>query len=126
MKCEQPQAHKEAYCNQTALGRDVSKRLSRRIQPPWHMAEGRVGYGRVANLRLAHVRDAEHELEDAVAARDGGAVADEHGARAVLWVADAREDDALPAGRRGGSVGARRSNARQHSCHNIKQACKQP
>ena len=47
-----------------------------------------------ARLRLAHVGDAEHELERAVAARDARAVGDEHGARAVLGVRDAREDDA--------------------------------
>ena len=50
------------------------------------------------HLRLAHVRDAEHELEDAVAARYDRAVADEHRARAVLWMADACKYYALPPG----------------------------
>ena len=45
-------------------------------------------------LSAPEVGDAEHELEDAVAARDDGRVGDGNGAAAVLGVADARKDDA--------------------------------
>ena len=45
-------------------------------------------------LGAPEVGDAEHELEDAVAARDDGRVGDGDGAAAVLGVADARKDDA--------------------------------
>ena len=46
-----------------------------------------------ARLCGANVGDAEHELEGAVAARDGGAVRDEDRSSTVLGVRDAREDD---------------------------------
>ena len=45
------------------------------------------------HLGLPDIRHPEHELQRSVAPRDHRAVADEDGARAVLGVRDAREDD---------------------------------
>lgn len=49
--------------------------------------------GNAARLCGTNIGDAEHELEGAVAARDGGAVRDEDRSSTVLGVRDAREDD---------------------------------
>lgn len=45
--------------------------------------------GAVADLGAAHVRHAEHELEDAISPRYDGRVGDEDGAGALLGVRDA-------------------------------------
>lgn len=48
----------------------------------------------MAHLGGADVGNAEHEFQSAVAAGNDSAVGDEDGARAILGVRDAREDDA--------------------------------